>query len=291
MNLGLQLNTGAEASQSNTNMVAGVSVSLSSSSTKSTQLVPRRKTKTSQKHIKTSSTYPSNITSSTMAMRKCTSLPCFPSLSPNPLQTPTPPQQQPKQQQLPDPNDDSIDPDTFIKRLVEARCGFRPKIIPALDLKGDYFSPVTPEQLAAYDNDILYAGRDNNVAALKSLYENGHSVECCNRFGESLLHMACRRGFQEMAHFLLEGEPQLPVRIVDDCGRTPFHDTCWNSQPQTEICKLLLQRDPSLLLLSDKRGHTPFQYARQEHWGVWRQFLFENKMCLDVLKHNKELFS
>jgi len=200
--------------------------------------------------------------------------------------------QQRKQQALPKPTqDDSMNPDSYLKLLVEIRCGFKPVVKPTLDLSDhDFFTPVTPEQLAAYTNEIVLAGRDGDVDTLKNMFvTNGHRMECCNRFGESLLHMACRRGFQDMSQFLLVDTdgPKLSVRIRDDCGRTPFHDACWCSVPNLDICKWLLERDPSLLLMSDKRGHTPFQYARQQHWGTWKQFLFENVDLLDALAEDQ----
>mmetsp|Transcript_11598 Transcript_11598/g.16249 ORF Transcript_11598/g.16249 Transcript_11598/m.16249 type:complete len:322 (-) Transcript_11598:164-1129(-) len=198
-------------------------------------------------------------------------------------------QEESKQQaSMPKPSDDeSMNPDAYLKLLVETRYGLKPVFKPTLDLSdNDFFTPITPEQLAAYTNEIVLAGRDGDVATLKKMYlTSGHRMECCNRFGESLLHMACRRGFQDMAQFLLVDEegPQLSVRIRDDCGRTPFHDACWCAVPNLSICKWLLERDPSLLLMSDKRGHTPFQYARQQHWGTWKQFLYDNVDLLNAL--------
>ena len=79
------------------------------------------------------------------------------------------------------------------------------------------------------------------------------------------------------------------VRMRDDGGRTPLHDACWNPTPQLKICQSIIERDPSLLLVADRRGCTAFQYARQEHWKVWRKFLFENKDCLLKLNQPETL--
>ena len=86
-----------------------------------------------------------------------------------------------------------------------------------------------------------------------------------------------------MTKFLLSPEVDLNVRVRDDYGRTPLHDACWNPEPQLEICTLLLQRDPSLFLVADARGFTPFQYARKSDWNVWRQFLFDHREHLRPL--------
>jgi Ankyrin repeats (3 copies) len=188
---------------------------------------------------------------------------------------------------LPDPKVD-CNPDDYLRQLVHSLYNIEPKVKKAIDL-GDYFPEITDEQVAAYDILVVSACRENDVDRLKALHaEKGMSVSCCNRFGESLLHMACRRGFREMGQFLLE-EANVSVRIRDDCGRTPLHDVCWNPQPQVEMAEALVRKDPSLLLISDKRGSTPFQYSRPQHWPVWRQFVFDHRELLKGLLEPEQM--
>ena len=182
---------------------------------------------------------------------------------------------------LPDPKED-VKPTVFLQDLVESLYGYRPEVKTASTLKG-YFPEVSEDQIAAYDMNVLNAARDDDLQRLKGLYESGQTMDCCNRFGESLLHLVCRRGFEDVALFLLV-DVELKVRICDDCGRNPFHDICWNPTAQIEIAKLLLERDPTLLLIGDKRGHTPFDYARPEDWQTWRDFLFEHRSYLEPLQ-------
>lgn len=181
---------------------------------------------------------------------------------------------------LPRPSVD-VDPDTYLIQLVQAQSGKTLKVKAALELE-NVFPDITDAQVAAYSTQVVAACRNNEVETLKSLWKAGHSMECCNRFGESLLHMACRRGFLEVVQFLLE-EVGLAVCIRDDCGRTPLHDACWHAQPQLRICEMLLERDPRLLLIADKRGHTPFQYARDNDWPLWRTMLYDHREQLQCL--------
>lgn len=184
---------------------------------------------------------------------------------------------------LPLPNyEEDMKPTAFLQDLVESLYGYRPEVKTASTLPG-YFPDVTEDQIAAYDMHVLNAARDDDLQRLKSLYESGQTMDCCNRFGESLLHLVCRRGFKDVAVFLLV-DVKLDVRISDDCGRNPFHDICWNPEVQIDIAKLLLERDPTLLLIGDKRGHTPFDYARPEDWQTWRKFLFEHRRFLEPLQ-------
>lgn len=168
-----------------------------------------------------------------------------------------------------------MDPDTFIRATVHAYLGYEPQIRDGLSLPSpDFFPPITEDHLAAYDTDVVAAVRENHMDQIRSLHDSGRALSCCNRFGESLIHMACRRGYADAVTYLLE-EAHVSVRIRDDCGRTPLHDACWHRTTQYNIVDTIIRVDPALLCISDKRGHTPFAYARREHWPLWRQFLFD----------------
>jgi hypothetical protein len=181
---------------------------------------------------------------------------------------------------LPDVNDD-VSPDDFLLELVSAQYNVSLQAKPALSLD-NFFSAVSEEQMAAYTIQIVTTARNNDLNGLKKLHSEGQRLDCSNRFGESLLNMACRRGFEDIVEYFLQ-QPDVNVRICDDGGRTPLHDACWHPSPQLGICKWLIERDPSLFLISDKRGCTAFQYARPQHWLIWRQFLFDNRECLKAL--------
>lgn len=149
------------------------------------------------------------------------------------------------------------------------------------------FLPPTPEQIEAYTNDAVSAVRSSDVESLRQLLSAGHSLECCNRFGESLLHVACRRSNAEIVSFLLF-EAGVSPRIRDDYGRTPLHDACWRGNPEYEIVELLLSVEPRLAFVKDVRGHKPFQYARREHWGDWRKFIDEKRELILLPRSNSD---
>ena len=190
---------------------------------------------------------------------------------------------------LPDPKTSTLNPDEYLGALTQAMYGVKPSVKPALELD-EYFDAITEEQMSAYNMDVVTACRQNDVDKLRSFFEASgrEALDCYNRFGEGLLNMACRRGFKEIVQFLLSREVALSVRIRDDYGRTPMHDACWNPEPQVEICSWIMAVDPSLFLVADKRGFTPFQYARQSDWPVWREFLFSNRERLGGLFAEKQ---
>jgi hypothetical protein len=187
--------------------------------------------------------------------------------------------EEPIEIELPDVNE-NVSPDDFLLKLVSAQYNVSLQVKPALSLE-NFFSDVSEEQMAAYNIQIVTTARNNDLNGLKKLHSEGQRLDCTNRFGESLLNMACRRGFEDVVEFFLEQD--VNVRICDDGGRTPLHDACWHPSPQLSICKWIIEREPSLFLISDKRGCTAFQYARPEHWPIWRTFLFENRECLKAL--------
>jgi hypothetical protein len=136
-----------------------------------------------------------------------------------------------------------------------------------------------PEAVKAYTMEITAAARENDVKKLRELHASGVLLDCCNRFGDSLVHIASRRGNTKALRFLVE-EAKVSVRFVDDIGRTPLHDACWTSEPNFEIVETLLREAPDHALCPDKRGHTPFDYARKGHWNQWLEFLASNETLL-----------
>lgn len=99
----------------------------------------------------------------------------------------------------------------------------------------------------------------------------GFSMAACNRFSESIVHMACRRSDLDTIQFILDHIDT--VLLVDDYGRTPLHDACWRPEPKFDIVALLMDTNLDLIRCVDKRGSTPLHYVRREHWAQWCAFL------------------
>ena len=195
---------------------------------------------------------------------------------------------------LPDPTIPNVSPEKFLLQLIEATCPrLRKSPVSVQKAKSPKLQPfwtkTTDEQVAAYTVQIVSACRTNSLESLRALQQSGHRLDCFNRFGESLLTMACRRGFEDIVKYLLEDESvsnEVLLRSCDDSGRTVLHDACWNPTPQLNICQWIMEREPALWLVADNRGCSPFQYARPEHWDVWRQFLMDNRQHLQRLQND-----
>eukprot|EP00542_Grammatophora_oceanica_P010095 CAMPEP_0194047046 /NCGR_PEP_ID=MMETSP0009_2-20130614/23527_1 /TAXON_ID=210454 /ORGANISM="Grammatophora oceanica, Strain CCMP 410" /LENGTH=440 /DNA_ID=CAMNT_0038692559 /DNA_START=181 /DNA_END=1503 /DNA_ORIENTATION=+ len=142
-----------------------------------------------------------------------------------------------------------------------------PKTFPSLQME-DVFSPWTDEHRQAYDKDALRCIRGRDIETMRAWHESGRTLQAANSFGESLLHLACRRGFLDVVTFLFE-ECEHDLWIKDDAGRTPLHDACWTASPQPDLVDYILSKDVDMLLVSDKRGHTPLDYAKKDHYEFW----------------------
>lgn len=143
----------------------------------------------------------------------------------------------------------------------------------------DFFIEITNEHIEAYSTEIVKATRDRDISLLRAMHKEGKMLQCSNRFGESLLHMACRRGYTDVVRFLIK-EADVSLRVKDDFGRTPLHDACWSADPNFDLMELIIEHDPDLLLIEDVRGHSPFSYARRSHWKEWSEFLTARRETL-----------
>lgn len=142
------------------------------------------------------------------------------------------------------------------------------------DMK-EFFQSSSQDEVDSYGMDVLRAIRESDIEFLRNYHSQGKSLNISNRFGESVLHLACRKQLVSVVDFLLN-VAHVPVQVCDDYGRTPMHDACWTSEPNFQVVDLILDKCPDLLLVKDKRGHTPLFYARREHWGNWLRHLGKN---------------
>lgn len=149
------------------------------------------------------------------------------------------------------------------------------------------FSKPTDEDVASYDLQTIRAVRTHNLPELRRLHsEEGKSLNSCNQFGESLIHMACRRGNVDIVRFMVQ-EAKVRVDIRDDFGRNPLHDACWTTSPNFDVMDVLLEvAHPNLLIAKDVRGSSPFDYARREHFKNWGVYLESRK---ELIHHRIKL--
>ena len=162
-------------------------------------------------------------------------------------------------------------PDDYLRDRLE-RQGMEFQTVSALDIP-DFFLPLS-DQVDGYDMEIVSKVRAEDIEGLREMLRAGRSMQVSNKFGDSLVHMACRRGSIPLLKFFLE-EARVSCKVCCDSGRTPLHDACWTSVQNVTIVEMILQACPDLLYITDKRGFTPLNYARTSHWAGWCDFLKE----------------
>ena len=149
----------------------------------------------------------------------------------------------------------------------------------------DFFLPVTAQDKAAFDMELVGAVRDGNLDKVKALKEQGHPLQARSQTGESILHVCARRGTPELLRYLLEHASsddnqtsQNSCRVCCDYGRTPLHDAAWSRDATSlEMMKILIQTCPDLLLILDKRGFMPLDYIPKDRWPHCCAFLDKYK--------------
>jgi len=166
----------------------------------------------------------------------------------------------------------STQPSKFLKSMLSGKC------LDIVDEQSFFLMP-SEKQLDSYDQLSVAAVRAQDTSTLNDMHKSGKDLYACNRFGESLLHMACRRGFIKVVDFLVR-KVAVPTRIRDDYGRTVLHDACWTPEPNFEMMDILLNEEPRLLFVTDKRGHQPLDYVRREHWRIWNEYLIQKQTFL-----------
>jgi Ankyrin repeats (3 copies) len=168
-----------------------------------------------------------------------------------------------------------ISPQDFLDALVANR-GYPTTRYATLQTA--FYCQPTALQQASYSRYLIDLVKANDTQTLQACLTSGLSVNPCNTFGESLLHMVCRRGDAALLSLMLEAGTDL--HVADDYGRTPLHDACWAPSLFPDVLSLLLRQNPanvSMFFLQDARGSLPLSYVRKEHWADWILFLDRDK--------------
>jgi len=165
-----------------------------------------------------------------------------------------------------------VSPDYFLAKLLDSR-GYSSSTIPAIT--SSLRKLPTPQQLNDYDVAIIRSIRSSNLDDLRIMVKSGKCMSACNRFSESIVHLASRSAEFHILEFIIRngGDPS----IVDDYGRTPLHDACWRAEPRFDVVTLLLATNVDLIRVVDVRGSSPLNYVRREHWLQWCAFIYHMK--------------
>jgi hypothetical protein len=133
-----------------------------------------------------------------------------------------------------------------------------------------------PWNSTGYTIELTNAVRENDLTTIRRLYhQNNHCLQCCNKFGESIVHTAARRGNTDVLQFLHE-TASVSLQVKCEGGRTVLHDACWTSQPNFECIRFLLRHcPPQFMVVTEKRGFTPLHFCPKDAWPEWNVFLHE----------------
>jgi hypothetical protein len=168
-------------------------------------------------------------------------------------------------------------PDEFVRVLLSLK-GRTVQYKSAASLSSEgYFPKTTDEFVRGYTMDVVTAVRNDDVATLRCLHKANpnRAVLCGSKFGDSIVHLACRRNCANVLEYLL-CELNISPQLVCDYGRTPLHDALWTRKPNERLLTLLLKKCPDLLFVMDHRGSTPLSYVPRDQWTVLCRFIAQH---------------
>lgn len=165
-----------------------------------------------------------------------------------------------------------MNPQTYLDSILQTR-GYDTNNY--CSLESGYYCKPTPHQKASYGIKLVQAVRGSDTKLLTSLLRAGLSRNPCNAFGESIVHMVCRRGEMDLLRVMVESGTSL--QISDDFGRTPLHDACWTAEPNFDVVDLILRTDSRLLRICDCRGASPLSYIKRDNWSSWVEYFSSRK--------------
>lgn len=116
------------------------------------------------------------------------------------------------------PSRPPMSPQAFLDVLINSR-GYSTRRYRSLQT--GYYAKPTAFQQASYDVYLVKLLRNNNVETLRDVLTSGISPNPCNAFGESFIHMVCRRGDSHILKIMLESVGS-SVQVSDDYGRYVF---------------------------------------------------------------------
>lgn len=165
-----------------------------------------------------------------------------------------------------------MNPQTYLDSILKTR-GYDTNNY--CSLESGYYCKPTDHQKASYGIALVQAVRTGDAKLLASLLRAGLSRNPCNAFGESIVHMVCRRGEMDLLQVLKDAGTSL--QVSDDFGRTPLHDACWTATPNFDVVDLILRTDSRLLRICDCRGASPLSYVKRDNWSAWVEYLTSRK--------------
>jgi hypothetical protein len=183
------------------------------------------------------------------------------------------------------PTPAQLSPHDFLRQMHEKAGGPVPTMRPAQSIPHFFVKGCQDE----YDMTIVQAVRSANLDLIRQLKtEQGRNLQCCNKFGESIVHTVARHGLASVLELLLD--LKVSVQVCCDSGRSPLSDACWTQVPQPTqrgVVDVLLDTCPDLLYVTDRRGLSPLSYVPRDHWEAWCRYL--EHRGLDRLRPNKAL--
>lgn len=166
--------------------------------------------------------------------------------------------------------DDTISPHEYLVKILTSR-GYTSDGVPARSATSSYCTVPEDGNVRDYSADLTKCIRNKDINALKSLQDSGVSMNACNKFGETIAHLASRIGALDLLQVMCA--KGATVVVSDEYGRTILHDACWTIEPFFDVVCFIMEREAGMILVTDSRGDPPLKYVKRDLWGAFNAFL------------------
>lgn len=170
----------------------------------------------------------------------------------------------------------NTNPRVFLEHILRIKCpGMQMKKVKSqdwLEVLKDTSHLQNTSNSHVIGTNVMKALQSDDVDSLKWFLDKGFSVNYHNKFGETLIHHACRMQAVKCINELLERK--VIVGVSSTSGRNPLHNAIWfKEEISLSILRLLCGICPVLLICEDWLGHTPLDNVSPLQWPVLCDFL------------------
>eukprot|EP00939_MAST-03C_sp_MAST-3C-sp1_P000428 g428.t1 len=115
--------------------------------------------------------------------------------------------------------------------------------------------------------NVYKAIRLDDVESLAWYLDQGFSTNYHNKFGDTILHFACKSLAVKCVHELIERKAFVDVTNVS--GRTPLHMAMWHhAELSLPVIRLICRKEPSMLVCHDWLKSSPLDNVCPVQWPI-----------------------
>ena len=162
-------------------------------------------------------------------------------------------------------------PRVFFSHILKVKYGMDVDYIKAVDafrvLRDVTALNSDPNNSIDIAKNVYKAIRLDDSESLAWYLDQGFSTNYHNKFGDTILHFACKSLAVQCVHELIERKALVNVSNVS--GRTPLHMAMWHHpEISLPVIRLICRKEPRMLVCLDWLNSSPLDNVCSKQWPV-----------------------